>query len=68
MEIKSAWEILSEFDNSPELNYSNCGEAMKAYAEQFIDLATIKAEVYISADGEATLAKQSILKLKELIK
>lgn len=76
MEIKSAEEILNKWDLSKINNHRGYGinhiEAMKEYASQFIDLATEEAQKdfdkHYEEFGWARINKESILKVKQLIK
>lgn len=71
MEIKTAEEI---YEDNGCNSKRDIIEAMKKYAEQFIQLCTDKADVKVTFDTieggivDAEVDRQSILKIKELIK
>lgn len=77
MKIKSAEELLDEHQihldrslyNSQDIEIPVV-ELMKEYAKQFIDLAIAKSELEDNVQyfGECCLDKESILKVKQLIK
>lgn len=63
--IKTAEEIYEEYQCSKKLDIL---EAMREYATQYIDLAAEEAKAYVNYDDEAKVIKESILKVKQLIK
>lgn len=76
MEIKSAEEILNKWykplDKIGDIAFIQLTEAMKEYAEQFIDLASEEATSDYACNnwnchGEG-VDKESILKIKKQIK
>jgi hypothetical protein len=71
-QIRTADEMLNEYHLINLLNDDDDKAtvilAMQEYAKQFIDLAADEAEIMVVKHGTVLVSKESILKIKDLIK
>lgn len=72
IKIKTAEEILFPYLlGKDDVKFKSAEKAMKEYAKQFIDLAAEKAYIGplgVPIDSRLKVDKESILKIKQLIK
>ena len=70
IQIRTADEMLTRIvDDTQEIDRGLVRIAMQAYAMQFIDRAAEEAKIFVLDEfGSSTVDKESILKIKDLIK